>query len=439
MRGLLYGVGKAALQGAVELLLYFPVAVLIDVFLFGGARLWLWLPTMVAAYALGYLYRVYFPNSKFVSVLLVFTLFAAIHAWLLFGISLQSLGILAISWVSAFRGSRFAVYVFRYAFPSMYYTLGLFVYFIVSIVSQAVAGLHDYTLFINGFGIAALVVSIIMFNQNMLKQETLEGHKEPVLAKSMLWKNRLLIGVMIVGIAFVAAFEFIRDAVIGFMQMIVAFIVSLLSWSNEEEIEEIVDLPPQQEPPMFDTSGEPSMFWIILERIMKVVFVIILIAVVIFFIYWIVKNGAKWMKRFYAWLSNRFQFGESLANVQGYEEDVERVASWKDLRDQWKDRLLGFMSREKRIRWKDLRTNQERIRYLYREELQSAIEGGYLYKPHLTPAETKRDMEKWAGREELQKPMIESYERARYSDNPVSDEEVELVRKQQKQGKKGQK
>ncbi|MDB5083439.1 MAG: hypothetical protein JWN30_325 [Bacilli bacterium] len=80
-------------------------------------------------------------------------------------------------------------------------------------------------------------------------------------------------------------------------------------------------------------------------------------------------------------------------------------------------------------RFSDLTTNRQRIRYLYRQLVLRSMLAGYSYKQFLTPRETGEDLSRWGQQAQRNKQLIDLYNQARYSEKPISDEQMESVHK----------
>ena len=82
-------------------------------------------------------------------------------------------------------------------------------------------------------------------------------------------------------------------------------------------------------------------------------------------------------------------------------------------------------SREKAMRWRDMDTNEKKIRYLFAMFIVRRIKSGYNYRHSYTARRVKNDL----ANEETE-ILFDLYEVAKYTPNPkISDEEVEKVRK----------
>lgn len=91
------------------------------------------------------------------------------------------------------------------------------------------------------------------------------------------------------------------------------------------------------------------------------------------------------------------------------------------------DLFRRFQSVKNQLRWRDLKTNGEKIRYLFIKYMVKLIKSGYRFQPYKTPDEMKADLALKAEPERL----FTLYTGARYGVNhyPVSDDDVEMAAK----------
>lgn len=82
-------------------------------------------------------------------------------------------------------------------------------------------------------------------------------------------------------------------------------------------------------------------------------------------------------------------------------------------------------SREKAMRWRDMDTNEKKIRYLFAMFIVRRIKSGYNYRHSYTARQVKNDLA-----DEDTSLLFDLYEVAKYTSNPhISEEEVDKVRK----------
>ena len=92
-----------------------------------------------------------------------------------------------------------------------------------------------------------------------------------------------------------------------------------------------------------------------------------------------------------------------------------------------------FQASKNQLKWQQLHSNAEKIRYLYIKYVVKLIKQGYPYKAHRTPTELRRDLNLKDDPERL----FLLYDGARYGGDrfPISDEDVQMSMKLVKQKK----
>lgn len=423
---------RAALQGAAELLLFLPLALIAAAYaLPDGAASWVWVASLPIQYAVGYAVWRFLPIRRRASLYILLLLIVLAGAYAAFGADRWLLLPLTapLGFLMAFRGAQAVSEPWHAAFPASLYVVGLAVYFLSSVVLRFMDSFDPYmpALFWGGF--ASLLLGLLRINQSNVRQETLSGGKEPSLPAALLWQNRLLVAALFAVVLLVAGFGAIRQAagwLLAQAAWLVSWLISLLPESSGEDTS-----PPQAPPgaPELGPAGEPAAWWLLLERIAVVAVVVIAAAAACALAYWLTRRLFRWARRAYDWLRAALQWGERLEANEGYEDDVERLVSWKELNGRWSSRLKQWLAPDRKTQWSDLADNRERIRFLYRSMLEESVRQGYVFKAHLTPRETDRDLRRWQAKRPLRmEPLIGLYERVRYGRRDVSDEEVRAAK-----------
>ncbi|MCS7461962.1 DUF4129 domain-containing protein [Paenibacillus doosanensis] len=416
--------GTVTLKGCIELLLALPPVLIAAVFLAPEAVRWAWLCTLPLGYAAGCALRLALPITRSYQLIFVSLLLAAAHCWLFFGDAYVSYALLPLGFIAVYRGIRLVTEPWRYFFPVSFYVIGMIVYFAAAIVVPFQPALAPYGTLLTCAGLVALAVTLLVSNESNMKQETLSGGKEPVIAKEMLWKNRLLIVLLMAVIMVVLLLRSLYHAFLWLKQQLLLLLAQLLSRDGEQA-------PAQQEtapkPPPADLggAGEPAAWMVWLEKLMYYAVGAIVAIALLALVYLIVRRIPAVIRRLYAWLAARLQSREEGMSRIGYEDDVESLVDW----DQWNGKLLSrwkrLFSGTDKAKWEELQDNAERVRYLYRSWLGHSIRRGYRFQKHLTPQETGREVEEWSGKPgSASSSLLALYERVRYGGKQAGDEEV---------------
>jgi len=148
------------------------------------------------------------------------------------------------------------------------------------------------------------------------------------------------------------------------------------------------------------------------------------------------KVGINRLLRF---SGNRMSHGKGV-----YDEEREKIIQWRHLGKNYAEQLKEWLARmtEREQKWSDLKTNSERVRFLYRKMIINAIVKGYEFKSYNTARETIHDLFEFAkepakSTEEEINVRIEAdeassiYEKIRYGKTTIDidDETLDKVKK----------
>ncbi|SFL80186.1 protein of unknown function [Paenibacillus sp. 1_12] len=427
----LKGIGLAALKGSTELLMVLPLLLLAGVYLFPeNVSLWLWLITLPVCYAAGFAINQLLNISKMFLMLGMVICVGAIDAISLSGSSYAFFIVLPVAAVCVYRGARMVTVLWSLMFPVSFYAVGLVIYFIGSVVLQFVPSFEPYLPFLTGFGLLALALTFLMTNQTMMKQETLSGNKEPVLASGVLLQNRVLIILVLVLIVLIVYIRKLQAALLWLKDQIIAWLNQLLNHSSEPP-------PANQEvtPPPSMNLGEtpPPAAWLQwLEKVMMFLVGAALVIGVLILLYFAAKRLPPLIKRLFQWLMLRFNQRGLHQQDTGYEDDIENLMDWKGLNSSLTGSLRQWLKGQFHSKgsWSSM-DNRERARFLYREWLRKHTKEGYKLQKHLTPEEISQDIQRWRKREPSSSlgPIVGIYEQARYSDKTLQEADIEVMKK----------
>jgi hypothetical protein len=431
MKAKLSGIGLAALKGSVELLLLLPVLLITGVYLFPvEVSLWLWLFTLLFCYAAGYSVNVYVPLGKRFQLLFIVILLGAAAAIIVSGLSYAFWIILPFTCLSIYRGARMVTWPWSFMFPISFYAVGLLIYFISSIFLQFVPSFEPFLSMLTWFGLLALAVTLLMTNQATMKQETLSGDKEPVIASGVMRQNRVLVILVLIFIVLVVLFRKLQAALIGLKDQIIAWLLALFNQPAEPPAPKGAPAPP---PNMGLGEAAPPAAWLQwLEKIMMVVVGIALVIGVLLLLYIAARKLPPLFKRLFRWLMVLLNQRGQRQKAVGYEDDVESLMDWKRFNNSLTNRFKKWVAGqfEQKPQWQSM-DNRERVRYLYRQWIRKHAKDGYQLQKHLTPEETNKDIQSWSKEREPTPSgaMIGMYEQARYGHKPMNEKDIEALKK----------
>jgi hypothetical protein len=429
MREKLRNALNAGLSSIVEMLVAMPVLLFIHLYILPEPLFWGWLVSHAVLYAVGCLLRSLWPNPRLIAHQLLLIAISGIFAWLWFGLSWPGIISLLTGWAALARGGVLAFLPLRKALRTNVYLLSVAAYFLLSFVSRHASDMQRIAPAVGWCAIGTLAITLYMLNRNALDQESLQEGNRPVVARSVLWKNRTLLVLFAVLVVLVANIQQLLQAFRAMIRKLGEWIYWLMSLgTGGEPPETATETAPPEMP--FGEAGEPAAFWVILEKIVMWIAIIVGAIGALYLLYRLCKLAINGIKALYAWIMNRLMAGESVSmRDQDYEDEVEKLADWSDLAQRWRDRLHAMFEREPRDRWDRLTSNLERIRYLYRQALRRVILEGYRYEASQTPRELKKGVERWKGQELMPEELVRYYEDARYGGKELSDQQIEAVRK----------
>ncbi|NBD23426.1 DUF4129 domain-containing protein [Paenibacillus glycinis] len=416
--------GRLFLASLLELMLFFPV--MLGAFVLkppGSAPLVLVALLLLVAYWIGYginaLFKFRHPFPKILLALLV----AAAAGIPVLGLAPGSIIATALVLCAAYRGSRLPGMPLAVRLTTQDYIVGVFLYFVGSIVQSFNDTFDEYRLLYLFAGLATLFAALYLTNRGMVSRETLSGAEKPMVEPSVRRNNRLFVGVAI-GVTVLIALSYQLQALLGEAgNRLKAWLSKLFSGSGDQPPPQTQDVqpPPDFLPPDGKTKTLPA--WV--DYIMYG----IVIAIALVLLYLILRR----VNRLPGWLNGlRLRFLKLFDRdkgdlARGYVDEVERIN-----KSERSFRKMFGRNKEERLKWKDLTDNESRIRYLYRRWIGNAVKKGFAHRPHMTPREIQRElMGNGQAREALPsaaaEALVEHYQRVRYGGGKLSDEELRAV------------
>ncbi|WP_260982154.1 DUF4129 domain-containing protein [Paenibacillus sp. 32O-W] len=418
---------KGWMHGCIEMLLFMPLVILPGIFLSLEGKLPLWLVLLAVFYLAGTTSIVLLRITRRFWLLLYALAVTGLLSIAVFGNEVAGWVTWAIGLLAFYRGAYMA---FRNAvdvYPEMFYWLGPIIYFVTSIFYFKLERLTPYIPLMFWFGLASLVVSMLMSNHVHLQWAALSRNKnqkaeeEQKLGAGLLWQNRFLLLFLLVLIMLVSLWKQMKDGIAWLYARLIGWLSTL--FSSEE-----AELPPPESPSAPNLSappglerGEPSAFFVWLEKAALFVFYIVILLASLALLYWLAKKAAaaaRWLNRWLAARMNRQ--GLDLSESSGYTDEEEKLEGglghW---RRSTADRLQAWFEqwRNREPKWEALRSDRDKARYLYRHYIWKQVEQGRPFDASWTPKEAMRE---WSGKGitdgDSIEPLIEAYEQARYGE-----------------------
>lgn len=417
-------------QGFVELLFFLPVILLLGIYFLPSASiLWLWIASLALFYLAGIVVRLGLNiQNKAVQLMLVIAI-SGCAAFFIQGITIFSMFSWLLGIIIGYRGIRFVDMAWQRIFPMPLFWGGLGLYFFAYFFYKYLPELKPYLALITWAGVLSVLVYLLLGNRLHLSSVTSTNNKRSAVLASMSRSNQFYLVVVFLVIVVIAGFNEIKNAITGWIRDGVVFLLSLIPDHGNVAGNAHTGAPRLDFSKMHkDDHTSPFFLW--LEHIFYYVVIAIVLIAVVIVAYFVVKKLIKLLrpliKAIVRFLNK--QETSSSQQAQGYVDEKSSLFSWKDLNysSKLKDWLVNRMKREKR--WEDLKTNRERIRFLYRHFLYEKIAAGYPFKNFYTPKETGSDLAKWGN--ETAGPaddLIALYQKARYGEREIGEKEVKSI------------
>ncbi|WP_127531561.1 DUF4129 domain-containing protein [Paenibacillus kobensis] len=319
--------------------------------------------------------------------------------------------------------------------PPAVFITSFFLYAIVSFVLQKEPDSSFYSRMLNIGGAVTLILALFLFNRSMVRKESYSDNNGGTVSKSILWQNRILVGILS---AVALIVSFLSDISGWIRRMFEQFINQLKKWLDSQ--------PPAAKPGPISDSGEQAIMpldsaepnrWIeLIGTVMQYIGTALAVAAILWMLYKIIRKMPFLARMIEKWVQRMMGKERLAAEQAGYADETEQI-DHAPLADRFRRFASGLIPGRTADEWDRLPDNASRIRYLYRSAMQARQREGYIAKVHLTPRETARDLhDTGSAMRELPETIVNLYERARYGGPDIHDDEAEAARTLEKPSKK---
>lgn len=419
-----------------ELLAAAPLLLGVAAFVYKGSPgAWWWLAGL-AGYSLLAALAASVPFLRWTGLQLISNaVLIAAWGWLLYGFAIPAIPATLAGMILAWRAVQLVRYGDQARLHASMLWLGLTSCAPVGFVIHRAEGMGSYSPGLNLLAAALFVAALIVSNSASLSSGAYGGRSTTASGRSMRRFNRMLIVIFALPVAVVSFWGLVDRAVRQAARWLLGLLAALLSGSGEEAPPQPTAPPQAQDQPMLPMEqGEASIIWKILEYVMMAGMAVLSVIALYFALRSLGRRLPGWLRAAYAWLT-RYRHNEGEQET-GYIDVVTSTRSGKSAErpGPWK-RLRRIFEGDSGDRWENLKTNRERVRFLYSRAVRLSIRSGLDWKAQWTPRETAREAEK---REEAAKALTSglcrAYEEARYGGGEPDDATVlrlreELLRK----------
>lgn len=404
-------------KGLFKLLLFMPALLLFKAWSGFEQHLVIWIFILSIYYLAGFIFRATWPLTSTMLYGAVSIVMIAGIGFIFFDYSFSGVMQIALGGLLFFRGGYLVVLGWGEPVSPNLYWISLFLYFISSIFFRFYDLTETLVPLINGFGAATLIIVLFSINWYLLSEASLLTSKEKFRpATSLILSNIKLISMVSIFILLVG-FS-------GFFSKIWAWIWDRIRITGQsQQGGSGLGNDSISNEPLAGRSGsnEPALWLQIMDIILQVIGIILLIFVAGAFIYYLVRQILVFSIKIWRRLKKRIFGGGEFSEEESayaYLEEQKSLWNWKQV-TAWSNRLSRTWNRPQR--WRDLKSNQERIRYLFRIWLDQLMKDGKFYRKQDTPAEFVQN-----NHLEEKREFVNLYYRVRYGNYDPTDEEVSL-------------
>jgi hypothetical protein len=303
-------------------------------------------------------------------------------------------------------------------FLPRHYMMGAASYFIISLILGRLAAFAHLRLPLIGFGIAALLLALFALNRSYVNDESMSEDGTPAVERTVRIQNRVMVAVT-AAVTVLIVLSYQLQALLGSLwSQIREWLIKLFSSSPSQERPPASQPPPPQTPQLPKDGGSHLPQWV---DLLLQGFAILIVLAVVWLLLRKLNRLPQWLRQLSAKIARMFD-RENEQKTNGYVDEVESLR---------KPSFIDRFRRDTRIgghaRWKELRDNESRLRFLYRRRIGQSVKSGYSFKPHLTPAETGSELRSLGAGDPLSENFIERYNEVRYGGRKLSDDELQQL------------
>ena len=427
---------SALFEGAIEYVMLFPLLIITGYFIIDTSLLWIWLLNLGILIVVGIVFRGLFSKQQwwlyfFVSLGIGILIgFVFTDSWML------AIPLTIIHAIFVYRGMMYVDDTQKSMLPVSYlWVIGLGIYFVAYFIYRFTNAFSPYLKVVT-YGVVILVALILFAtNRNRLKSASLsdkeESSKGSSVDRDVQTKNRLFIIITFLIIFGIASLTVIKDSLWNGFKGIVQWLTGGESSNNEGPDD--TGPPPMDDAPVSPGANkEPGVVSDIFEKIaLYAIIVVAVIAAVLIVMLFFKKARKRIKKMFHAFVNFLKQMTPGNSNQdqnKSYIDEKENLFSWKDWKEEQKQKAKGIFNSFKRDpKWHTL-SNKEKVRFVYRKLLIREKEK-FDYKTADTPRETLDKVTSTVSIDgDTVKNLKDAYEETRYGEESVGDDRTEAIR-----------
>lgn len=275
--------------------------------------------------------------------------------------------------------------------------------------------LKPYTTLLTWSGIASIAIYLFHLNQLRLKAIAHSTNKKS-LPISIVKHNLVTIVFTFLFILVISCISIIKSGFLWVWNIIGTGLSMLIIWFFSLFKYRVTQQTPGGITPETDSATVSPVMNVIIAILVGLFFIIV---------FWLIYVSLKNLPK--------FTFRKWHRDVTpSYEDEEESLYTFDNIKKTFANRVRKgiFKVSPNEPKWKDLKNNKERIRYIYTKAIKKSIASGYLFKAHFTPSETAKDIDEWQKEKLFEETKLAVlYSDVRYENMDVEDNVVDNVRK----------
>lgn len=305
--------------------------------------------------------------------------------------------------------------------PLTLFGFQLAVYFASYFVFLIAEDFRPYLYIIKAGGVASVFLFLIISSFDQLKLAILSDGPKKYIPNSLLKSNitiSLLLFIFILVISqirqFWNAIWMVLKPVLGTVTSILTYLTSI-TLSDKKIAIGNHDLPPAEE-----VASKSNIIYEIILGILGAAVVVIMAAMTI-------TVTMRLASFFVKWFSGKLNISEGKDTALGYTDEKENLLkSGTNRFGIFKKKL--FVRNIKESGWKDMKSNNEKVRYIYKQTILRFIKMGYGFRSSLTPVEVGIELDGLYSKDNSDIIAIAMlYNKAKYGSENISDRELESL------------
>ncbi len=304
---------------------------------------------------------------------------------------------------------------------TFYYGIGLIFHAISIYLTSRAPALIPFQSVAFVLVILYILAGLPIANLRFLVQETQEKSSLKVIPGTVLRGNRIILVILMITIVLLSFWKTLLDLISSAAGKIAELIGKFIMWFSMQN--EVTEVPGGEGQELESLTGQSNP---IVTLILDILAYLAVLVVVFFILRYFVKNFKRIFSTLLSNLSNFFsRFRRWSSTEQGYSDKQESLLKTEPRRKS------SFLSRlfTREPRWRDMKDNVSRVRFLYTRFVLDSIRHGFKFIPSETPDETIQRIQNGEKGETRDHNMLRNaYHQARYARVEIDDETVKALK-----------